>query len=450
MRSFFIIWTGQFVSLFGSALTAFALSVWIYEKTGSLYLFALNQIVFGVPQVIFSPIAGALVDRWDRKFAMLVSDAGAGLSTFAIFLLWSAGILEPWHVLVATFISSIFNSLQWPAYSAATSLLVPREQLGRAGGFVQISEAVSQLGSPLVGGLLYATFKLGIGGIALIDFVTFLFAVSTMLIFVKIPHPEKSAEARKGDGSLWQEIQFGWHYIMARPGLLSLLLYFSTINLLTGFIQPLYGPLIMDRWGIEMFGILSSVIGMGMLAGTLVMSAWGGTKRKIFGLLGAGILGGLFLMLAGFGISIPVFAIGGFGMMFTMPIMNASSQAIWQRKVEADIQGRVFATRRMIAWGLGPIATISAPFIVDKLLNPLMAQGGPMAGSLIGQAVGTGPSSGVSLFFALVGLLTVLVSVAALLIPVVRRLEIDLPDAALRAEDRQPEAAQPVIEGAAP
>ena len=141
MRTFFVIWSGQLVSTIGSGLTGFALGVWIYQETGSVTLFSLNLLAVAVPNLIVSPFAGALVDRWDRRLVMIMSDTGAGLATLSIAILYMTGNLEVWNILLATAINSAFSTFQWPAYSAVTTLLVPKEQLGRAGGMVQIGEA---------------------------------------------------------------------------------------------------------------------------------------------------------------------------------------------------------------------------------------------------------------------------------------------------------------------
>ena len=148
MRTFTIIWLGQLVSLTGSGLTGFALGVWVFQRTGSVTQFALIALFTILPGLPLSPIAGALVDRWSRRWVMMLSDAGSGISTLAIALLFVTGKLEIWHIYVATAASSACSAFQWPAYAASVAMLVPKRQLGRANGMVQVSQAVSQAGSP--------------------------------------------------------------------------------------------------------------------------------------------------------------------------------------------------------------------------------------------------------------------------------------------------------------
>jgi MFS family permease len=347
------------------------------------------------------------------------------LSTVLIAVLFYSGRLEVWHIYIVTALSSAFSTFQWPAYSAATSLLVPKEHLGRAGGMVQIGEAISQLVSPAIAGVLFVT--IGLTGVILIDFATYLFAVVTLLI-VQIPRPAVTTEGQAGKGSLLREAGYGWKYIVARPGLVGLLMVFAATNFLSGLWNPLITPLILDMSSPAMLGYLFSIVGVGMLLGTLVMSAWGGPKRRIHGVLGVMMISGMFEMLFGVRPSLALMAIAGFGAMFTMPIINGSSQAIWQSKVAQDVQGRVFAVRRMLAWSTTPLAYIAAGPLADRVFNPLLVEGGPLA-STVGRVIGVGPSRGIGLLIIVLGLLTVLVCALGYLNPRVRHLESELPDA---------------------
>ncbi|UCE01083.1 MAG: MFS transporter [Chloroflexota bacterium] len=430
MRTFFIIWSGQLVSTIGSALTGFALGVWIYQETGSVTLFAMNMLAFAVPNLLVSPFAGALVDRWDRRWVMIMSDTGAGLATLAIAILYMTDNLQVWNIILATAVNSAFSTFQWPAYSAVTTLLVPKEQLGRAGGMVQIGEAISNLVAPAAAGALYVTT--GLIGVIAIDFATYLFAVLTLLL-VRVPSPERSAAGEEGKGSIWKEAIYGWTYISARAGLLGLLFIFAATNFFSSLIMPLITPLILDLTSADMLGYLFSIVGLGMLVGTLVMSAWGGPKRRIHGVLGFLMLSGLFTSLLGVSPLISVLAAAGFLLMLTLPIINGSSQAIWQSKVAPDVQGRVFSVRRMIAWSTMPLAYLIAGPLADNVFNPLLVEGGALADT-VGQLIGVGPGRGTGFMFILIGVVTVLVAGGGYLNSHVRNLEDELPDA-MPAED---------------
>jgi MFS family permease len=425
MRAFFTIWFGQLVSLVGSQLTGFALGVWVYDQTHSVSLIALTQVALSAPFVLFSPLAGVLADRWNRRTAMIVSDFGAGLAVLAAAILYISHSLQPWMVIPINFSIAVFNSLMWPAFTASVTLLVPKEQYGRANGFVQLGEALPQIAGPAIAGALYVAIRLG--NMALIDFATYLFSVVVMLLFVRIPNPPRTADGHQAKGSIWKEMGFGWHYIVRRKGLLSLLLFFLSINFLAGIMQPLFIPLILDNWPADVLGYISTILGVGMLVGTLAMSAWGGGKRKVYTLLGAGVVGGFFLAAIAFSATIPLLAICGFGFMFTIPLMNASSQAIWQAKVAPDVQGRVFAVRRTIAWSSQIVAPLLAGPLADSVFKPGMSAGGFLV-PIFGPLVGVGSNHAIGLLIGLLGFLSTVVSVVALLVPVIRNVEVDLPD----------------------
>jgi MFS family permease len=400
-------------------------------------LFALNMLAFAVPNLVVSPFAGALVDRWDRRWVMIMSDTGAGLATLSIAALYMTDNLAVWNIILATAFNSAFSTFQWPAYSAVTTLLVPKDQLGRAGGLVQIGEAISQLLAPAAAGALFVT--IGLGGVIVIDFATYLFAVITLL-FVRVPSPERSEAGKEGQGSIWKEALFGWTYIAARAGLLGLLLVFAAFNFVSGLILPLITPMILDMTSADMLGYLMTIVGVGMLLGTLVMSAWGGPKRRIHGVLGFLMISGFFTSLIGVSPLIPVMAAAGFGLMFTFPIINSSSQAIWQSKVDPDVQGRVFAIRRMIAWSMMPLAYIVAGPLADRVFKPLLMEGGVLADS-VGQLIGVGPGRGTGFMFIVVGVASMGVAALGYLNPHVRNVEDELPDVEIpEVAEGEPEA----------
>lgn len=425
MRTFFTIWFGQLVSLLGSQLTAFALGVWVYDQTHSVLMLALTQVAVQAPFVLMSPLAGVFADRWNRRTAMIVSDAGAGLSVLVAGVLFLNHQLQPWMVIPINLWMASFQTLMWPSFTAATTLLVPKEHYGRASGITQLGEALPQIAGPALAGILYASIQLG--KMALIDFVSYAFSVLLMLLFVRIPSPAVTLQEARGERSLWKEIRFGWEYIVARKGLLTLLLLFMSTNFFIGVISPLITPLILDNWDVSKLGFLNTFMGVGFLTGTLVMSAWGGTRRKIFTLLGFSLLQGLFLGAVGLRASFPLFVVCGFGVMFCLPFINASSQAIWQAKVAPDLQGRVFAIRRTIASSASIIAPLLSAPLTDYVFKPAMSPGGALA-PVLGSIFGVGASRGIGVVFTLVGLLSVVASLIAMNIKRLRRVELDLLD----------------------
>lgn len=436
MRTFLVIWLGQLVSTVGSGLTSFALGVWVYQGTGSTTLYALNVLAFTLPGIVLAPLIGSLVDRLDRRLVMIAGDVGAGLTTLTIWALFASGQLQVWHVYAATFANAAFNCLQGTAHSAIVCLIVPKEQLGRASGLRATAEAIGMLLSPVLAGALYLSIQLA--GIVLIDFATFCFAIVTLLL-VRIPRPAPSPESRGAPGAFWQELTLGWRYIAARPGLAGLLVYFASLYFIIGMTQPLLNTMFLDLAGPETLGALLSAMGAGYLGGTLLMSAWGGPRRRILGILGVGIVQGV--LMIGLGISTSLTILAGISFLFSLvdPIVGCSSEAFWQAKVPADIQGRVFAARRMIAeTGLASSLLLVGP-LVENVFEPLLAPGGALAGT-VGQMMGTGAGRSTGLVFIVLGACFAFFSILGLLYAPLRLADIALPDA-VQWESQAPSSA---------
>lgn len=424
MRIFILIWAGQLVSLIGSGLTGFVVGVWVYQQTKSVTYLTLIVLCASLPGLLISPLAGALVDRWDRRKAMILADTGASLGTVLIALVFWRGNFEIWELCIAVGIISIFGAFQWPAYSAAISLLVPKEHLGRASGLIQGAQAGAQILSPLLAGVLVVT--IGIWGVVLIDFLTYLIAVSTLLL-VHIPRPETTAEGEEGKGSLLREAAYGWTYIVARPGLMGLLLFFSMINFTVAMLDVLLTPLVLSFASAVALGTVMAFFGAGMLAGSFVMGVWGGPKRRVYGVLGFGLLQAVTMVATGLSANTALIAFTVFILMFGVPIINGSSQAIWQSKVAPDVQGRVFAVRLMLAQISAPLSYLIAGPLCDRVFEPLMAVGGPLQGS-IGRLIGSGPGRGIALLLIIMGLLTLAAPIFGFLYPRLRLVEDELPD----------------------
>ncbi len=248
-----------------------------------------------------------------------------------------------------------------------------------------------------------------------------------MLLFVRIPDPDPIDPGKREKSSLWKEVRFGWDYITARNGLLALLGFYMVFNFLSGVIGPLIVPLILDNWDASTLGFLSTWMGIGMLAGTLVITAWGGGKRKIYTMLGAYLLDGLFLAAVCLRVSVPLLAICGFGAMFCGPITQAASQSIWQAKVAPHVQGRVFALSRTISMSISIVAPLLAAPLADYIFKPAMADGGSLV-PLLGPILGIGSSRGIGVLISLMGLLIMAATLIALGVPALRRVEVELPD----------------------
>ncbi|MCB9451129.1 MAG: MFS transporter [Anaerolineaceae bacterium] len=438
MRAFTLVWFGQVVSLLGTGMTQFAITIWAWEITGQATALALVGFFAFGPVVLFSPIAGALVDRWNRKLVMMLSDLAAGLATIAILILHTNGSLQIWHLYVAGAFTGVFQSFQFPAYSAAITTMIPKAHYTRASAMLGLADSLSTIFAPIMAGALLGVIHLT--GILLIDIITFVFAVGTLLI-VHIPQPETTAAGLEGKGNLLQESAYGFRYIFRRPSLLGLQLVFFFGNLLASLAFVLLAPMILARTGNDelLLGSVQSALGIGGVVGGLFLTVWGGPKRRVYGLLGGWVLGSLLgQVVLGLGQNFMVWAVGGFFASFFIPLINGSNQAIWQAKVAPDVQGRVFAVRRLIAQITAPVAMLIAGPLADLVFEPGMLEGGTLARTF-GGIVGTGPGAGMALIFVLAGVGTMLVGVVGYFVPVVRNAELILPD-----HDAQSTASMPV------
>ena len=399
---------------------------------------ALVGVFSFAPAILLSPIAGAIVDRVSRKRVMIASDLGAGLSTVALLILYSTGHLEIWHLCAAGFFASAFESFQFPAYSAAITTMVEKKHYTRANAMLGMVGSASLIISPALAGALLSLPRIGISGIMGIDIVTFVFAIGTLL-FVFIPNPTETAAGRASRGSLLQESVFGFRYIFSRPSLLGLQLIFFGINLTVMLAMILFSPMILDRTADPMIpaliagntvilGTTLMMFGVGGVVGGLAVAAWGGFKRRVHGVLLGMILASLLgQVVIGAGQGAWMWGLGAFLMMFFLPLVNGSNQAIWQAKVPPDIQGKVFAIRRLIAQISAPVAMILGGRLADVVFEPAMTSGGAFA-RLFKPLVGSGPGSGMALMFVFSGILGAVVAVTGYFVPAIRRVEDLIPD----------------------
>jgi len=429
MRGFTIIWFGQLVSMLGTGMTNFALSFFLFQKTGQATALTISIFCFVAPSIILSPLAGALVDRNNRKLVIILTDLAAGIVTIGwLVILATSGDLQLWQIYLGNIITGAFNSLQFPAFSAAVSLMIPKDQFGRAAGMLDFAGAASNILAPAFAGALLGA--IGLPGIMLIDVVTFIVAIAGVMV-VHMPQPEREPPAADGSRpSLWQDSLYGFRYIRARPSLLGLQFAFTALNFISAFGGVIAVPMILARTANNAASLatVESISAAGGVVGGLLMSTWGGPKRRVKGVLlgmsGESLLGPVIVGLAR---AVPGWAAGSFLSQLFIPIINGSNQAIWQSKVPPAVQGRVFATRRMIAQISFPVALLMAGPMADRVFEPAMAPGGVLAGTF-GRLFGVGAGAGMSLMVFLSGVIGFAVGLVVYSIPAVRNVEDILPD----------------------
>jgi len=428
MTAFTIVWFGQVVSLVGTAMSGFALTLWAYRTTGLATALSMVAFFNFAPMIIMSPIAGVLVDRWNRKWTMALSDVASATATLAIVLLFLTGHLQLWHLYVTGALSAVFQTFQWQAYSAAISMMVPKRQYQRASGMISMAESGSGIAAPILAGAL-----VGILGferlwvIFAIDLITFAIALGA-LILVTIPNPPL-VEPEHPE-SLLKQSMFGFRYIWEHRPLFDLQMVFFASNLIASLCLTIFPALVLARTGnnAAALGSTQSAAAIGGVAGGALLTAWGGPKRKVNGVLMGMVLTSLLgTLVVGLGRSLPVWMASSFLMMVVMTIINGSNQAIWQSKVPPALQGRVFSVRRLVAQVTVPVAMLASGPLADKVFGPAMMPAGSLV-PVFGWLTGTGAGTGISLMFVLAGLSGALVGIVGYLVPNVRDVERLIPD----------------------
>ena len=427
MKAFILIWVGQVFSMVGSQMTNFAMGIWAWEQTGEATALAMVNFFGFAPLIIFSPIAGVLVDRWNRKMVMALSDIGAGLVTLTIFILMATGNLQIWHLYITGAIGGIFGAFQWPAYSAAITMIVPKKHYARTSGMISMAGSGVGIIAPIMAGFLLPI--IGTTGIIAIDLVTLVIAL-IFLLMVFIPEIEKKA-VDHSIRAFFDELAYGFRYIVDRKPLLYLQLVFFLGNLFFTIGYTVLTPMILATTGGDsaILGSVQSAGAIGGLVGGMIMTAWGGPKKKIHGVLGGWIFIGVFgMMLMGIGRSLPFWLAAHFLMMIANPLLNGANQAIWQLKTAPEVQGRVFSVRRLVAQITAPISMAVAGPLADDLFEPAMTSSDHWLSRLMSPILGSSAGAGMSLIILVSGILVVGVGLGAYRVRQILNVEQLIPD----------------------
>jgi MFS transporter, DHA3 family, macrolide efflux protein len=383
MRSFIILWIGQIVSLIGSAMTWFAFTIWAWEVTGKASALATISFFAFLPTVLFSPIAGAFVDRWNRKLVMLLSDLATAIGTLAVFLIYTFGDLQIWHIYLVSILAGFFTAFQYPAYAAAVTTMLSKDDYARAEGMLGSARALSGILAPIFAAALLGV--IGLSGIMLIDLATFLFAFCTLLA-IRVPQPKQTEAGAQSGGNLWREIVFGFQYINTKSSLRALTVLFMVAGVFLAIGATLIAPLVLGGTGNDesALAMVQSTGAVGGVVGAVILSLWGGTKRRIHNILlggaGACLLGITWL---GLGRAVFLWSIGSFFFAFFEPFVEGGNIAIWQVKVPADVQGRVFSARHLLVQVPYLFGILAAGYLAEGFAIPLVLIVTGMAGALV-------------------------------------------------------------------
>jgi len=407
LGNFAIFWLGQSLSEIGTRLTGFGLSIWVYQNTHAVTQLSLVLFFTTLPGVLITPVVGALVDRWNRQWMIIVSEIAAATVTLILAVLLLTENLHLWHTYVAAFLTSICGSFQMTAKGAALPMMVPSRQIGRANGLIQFSSAIGQLVAPILAGIIISNFQLQ--GLLWIDLSTYVVGLTTLLI-VKIHQPESDPNSIRSIDSIIQDIISGWENISSRSFLLILMAFMTIHFLVNGMTTVLINPLILSFSSIQTFGFVMSLAGCGMVLGSIVMSIWGGRKKSFFVLFIFSALNGIALIITGIKPSIPIITFGLSLSFFTTPIIWGTNSTIWQTSIHPNFQGRVLSLLYTII-GLGAsLGNLTASPLTDDFLIPMLLPDGLLANS-VGRLIEAGEGRGIGFLMIVEGLVLVTTSI---------------------------------------
>ncbi|MFJ6194823.1 amino acid adenylation domain-containing protein [Micromonospora sp. NPDC092111] len=422
LRRFGLVAAGQVVSGMGTALTTFAVPLWIYTQTGSLARFALFAVLGLLPGLLVAPLAGALVDRTSRRRVLLLAGTAAGGANAVMAGLVLTDRAEVWHFYPLVAWLSVALACQRLAFVSAVPQLVPKHFLGHANGLTQTAVGLTQFTVPLVAVALLEA--VGLRGILLIDVVSYLFAIGVLAV---VRFPRTLALQRRE--SIGTEIVAGLRYSLRRREFRAMLAFFAALNF---FLFPalfLLSPLVLGFADLTDVSRVALTGGVGAATGGLVMLLWGGPRRRRMRAVLLGTLGiAVAAVLTGLRPNLLLIGAGAFGMYLALGIVNGVYNTIIQTKVPPRVHGRVFALNQMVAQSTLPLGWgIVAPFAA-RVVEPMLLPDGALAGT-VGAVLGVGPGRGHGLLYVLFGVCIALTALVSLATPALARFDDEVPDA---------------------
>lgn len=428
MQIFTLVWFGQLISSMGTAMTKFALMLWAYDQTGKATTTALTGFFNILFFVMISPLAGVLIDRFSRKKIMVIAELGSLIITFSLLILYATGTLQIYHIFAGEALSGLFEAFKVPTFSAAVTMLLPKDNYDKASGMRSFSNNISTVFAPIISSIIISL--VGFNAVMGVDLATFL-VVIVILISVKIPNPKAIEHRQNTHKPMFEDMLLGIRYLLARRGLFNIMIIFAIINLLSAITY--YGilpPMILAKSSNNKL-VLASVqaaLGIGGVAGSLIVGIVGCPKKKVSTIVWAGCCSFLFGdILLGIGASKYIWIFAAFISSFFIPFIIAAATSLWQSKTEPSIQGRVFSLRAMVEQSIMPLGYILGGVLADYIFEPSMTGNGSLS-KIFGTLVGTGKGSGMGVMFIFTGIIGALTCYFCHINKAVRNIEKELPD----------------------
>lgn len=397
MKKFLMIWSGELISSIGSGMTAFALSVYVYQTTGSATYVSLITLLAYLPTVLLSPLGGVLADRYDRRLLMIIGDLFSGLGL--AYVLWNiqAGSDSMLPICIGVTFNAVFAALLEPSFRATITELLTEEEYARASGMVQIAGNAKFMISPALAGIILAVADIRL--ILLIDIGTFLITVTTVAIVRKSVGKAVKTERQ----SIGREMRLGFAEINKSKGIRILIILMSFVCFFVGILQTLTSPMVLAVSNAETVGIMESLCAVGMLLGSVFIGILGIKKNFSTVLCVAGILSGIFIALTGVNKSIFVTGAGIFLFFLALPFMNTSADVLIRKNIPNELQGRVWGIISLLSQTGTVLAYALSGVLADFVFEPLLSDNGVLSDS-IGALIGTGTGRGIGFMLILSGI----------------------------------------------
>ena len=397
LRDFYILWSTQSLSQLGSAMTGFALTLWLYEKTGSALSTATLMICTYAPYVVMSIFAGAISDKYDKKKTMLVCDALAALTTVLVFALYKADLLSVWHLYAVNAVSGLMNTVQQPASEVAYTLVVPREYYQKTSGLQSLSRSIVSIGNPLIASALYGLA--GLDAVIAVDMVTFAVAFLALSLFIRLPDVGREAGKEEKVLRLAKE---GLHFLKDHPLILHVILFMSGVNLIASAFDAVLPALVIPRSGNRIYGIVTSCSGIAMVLGSMLTTVMPKPKDRVRVIYLTMLFSlGTENFLLAFSRDPILWCVGQIIGWMLVPVMSANQNVIMRNMIPVELQGRVYACRNTLQFFTIPIGLAVGGFLVDNVCEPFMLAN--RSSRLLAVLFGSGKGSGAALMMFVLG-----------------------------------------------
>lgn len=405
LKSFFILWITQSFSALGSAMTNFALVIWLYSESGSALTAAMLTICSYVPYVIMSIFAGAISDKWNKKVIMLVCDSFAAVCTVVVLILMNTGSLEVWHLYIINALNGLMNTIQQPASDVAVTLLTPEKYYQKTSGMRSFSNSLVSILTPVLAASVVAFA--GIDAVILFDLITFSVAFFVLLFFIRIPEVKKRNESSE---SVLQAAKSGLVYLKTNKGILWLMLFLSAINFIASIYDAALPAMVLSRksGGETALGIINTCVGIATLAGSVIVTFIPAPKSRVRVICNCLLISmSTENFLLAFGRTPVVWCVGAVLGWIFIPLMNANMDVLFRTKIPSEMQGRVYSARNTLQYFTIPLGYFIGGLLVDEIFEPFMAS--ISKEGILTYLFGAGKGSGAALLFFVIGILGVVV-----------------------------------------